>query len=274
MKQTIPTGWITLSERLYTALLVLYPADYRHEYGTLMVQLFRDVSREKYQGQGTLGLAFWWCATLFDLTYTALEQRRRIKFTMSKSSFTQMTGMFLIAGGVCGAVAAFSQLQPDDHYRYYGVFQLLIWLLAPSFLLIGLGNIGLAWRIRSTLGALGQWSLFVAGLGALVMAGGAVATQIDASLWNVWYIGGIVHIVGLAGFGLLHVRKPVLPVFRALPLQIAAGLLVLLLGFLRSDSLFLNNALSFLMLFGMGLAWLGIGMKLHRQQQVVMLNAA
>jgi hypothetical protein len=69
---------IALSERLYRALLILYPGEYRREYGDLMVQVFRDMSRDKYRGQGRVGLALWWCAALLDLSRTVIEQRRGV----------------------------------------------------------------------------------------------------------------------------------------------------------------------------------------------------
>jgi hypothetical protein len=274
MNQTMQTKWIALSVRIYRALLTLYPADYRREYGALMMQMFRDVSRDKYRQRGMLGVTFWWFAALHDLTFTVIEQRRKVKVTMSKSTFAQLTGMLLIAGGICGAIAAFSQFQPGNHTTYDGVYQLLVWLLAPSLLLIGLGNIGLGFRIDEALGTAGRWTLYLSGIGAMLMAVGVVAASIDNTLWNIWLGGGIVHIVGLTGFGLLHLRNPVLPIFRALPLQISLGLLILLLGVLRTDTEILNNALSFLMFFGMGLAWLGIGQKMYRQQQESVLAAA
>lgn len=65
-----------LVEQLYRALLLLYPAQYRHEYGTLMHQLFRDVSREIAQKQGISGLANWWRSALFDLFRTVIDQWR------------------------------------------------------------------------------------------------------------------------------------------------------------------------------------------------------
>jgi hypothetical protein len=268
------TKWIAFSVRIYRALLILYPADYRHEFGALMVQMFRDVSRDKFHKQGVIGVAFWWCATLLDLTFTVIEQRRKGKFTMSRATFIQSTGILLMVGGFCGAVAAFSQFQPDDHYTYYGVYQLFIWLFAPSFLLIGLGNIGLALRIDGALGTLGQWTLYLSALGALGMSIGIVASSIDGTLWNLWLGSGILHTIALTAFGLLHLRKPVLPIFRALPLQIASGWVFMLAGIHNLFPQPTNNLLAFLMFFGMGVAWLAIGMVMHRQQKSAALSAA
>jgi hypothetical protein len=261
-----PIPWIALSERAYRALLIVYPADYRREYGPWMAQMFRDVCRDAYQQQGAAGIVLWWCTTLFDLALTAFEQRRKGGFRMSKSMWIRLSGTLLILGGAFGSLAAFSQLQPDDHYRYYGIYQALMLLLAPGFLFTGLGCIGLALRYERTLGTVSQWALILSGVGALVMALGVTVTQIREEWWNIWYAGGVVHTLALTAFGLLHLRKPALPVFRGLPLQIAAGWLVMMLGVLRTDSQTANNALAFLIFVGMGLAWLGIGLAVQRQQ--------
>lgn len=276
MNRTIQTKWIALLEHVYRALLVLYPADYRREYGSLMVQLFRDVCREKLHRHGFTGLAYWWCKTLFDLALTALEQRRKVSFVMSKSTFMQLTGIFLMVGGAFSAVAAFSQFQPDDHYTYYGIYQLLLLAMVPGFLCIGIGCIGLGLRptITQTLGTVGRWALYISGLAALVMAAGIGAMSIDNSMWNLWMGGFVVHIIALTAFGLLHLWKPVLPIFCALPLQIAAGLLIMGSGVLPVNSLTTKNLLSFLFIFGMGLAWLGIGAALNRQQRQATLITA
>ncbi len=259
--------WIAGSARIYRALLILYPADYRREYGALMVQVFRDVCRDRLRRQGIAGIVLWWCKTLLDLTLTAMEQRRKVKHTMSRSTFGQLTGIFLILAGVCGTAAAFSQLQPGDHYRYYGIYQILLLLFVPGFLFTGLGCIGLALRYAEALGKAGQWTLYLSAVGALVLVPGVVVMQFDDSLWNIWLGGGMLHALALTAFGLLHLRKPVLPVFRALPLQLAAGWLVLLLGLLRSDNQAANNALAFLFCLGIGLVWLAIGQTVQRQQR-------
>lgn len=265
MNQTMQTKWIALSEQIYGSLLILYPAEFRREYGQHMAQVFRDVCRDCYHHQGAAGLTFWWCRTLLDLTLTVIEEHRKVRFGMSKSTFIQLTGILLVVGGALSGIAAFSQLQPGDHYTYFGIYQLLIWLLAPGWLLVGLGCFGLALRYKQVLGRPGQWTLNLSGIGLLVMAVGVVATSIQDSLWNIWLAGGILHVIGLTLFGLLHARKPTLPVFRWLPLQIASGWLVMLLGVLRTNSEITNNLLAFLLVFGMGLAWLAIGLAVNRQ---------
>lgn len=274
MRPTTNTPLIVVSERLYCALLIFYPAAHRREYGVLMVQVFQDVTRETYHRQGAAGMLLWWCTTLLDLTLTAFEERRKVRFVFSKTQFMHMSGLLLMIGGAFWALAAFSQLQPGDHYTYYGVYQVLLWLLAPGFLLVGLGCIGLALRYKTAHGTAGQWTLVLTGLGALVMAVGVVGTQIQDSLWNIWMAGGLLHALALTAFGLLQLRRPTLPVFRALPLQIAAGWLVLMTDFVNSFPRSTANLLTFFLFFGMGLAWLAIGQAVHRQGTVTAAAAA
>lgn len=90
--------WIALSEEVYAALLILYPADYRHEYSWLMRQVFRDVSRERYQKQGWMGVVFWWCRTILDLTITVIQERRRMRIMLTKATFIQFAGVLLALG--------------------------------------------------------------------------------------------------------------------------------------------------------------------------------
>ncbi|MCC6615669.1 MAG: hypothetical protein IT320_19525 [Anaerolineae bacterium] len=266
--------WIVFSERLYGALLVLYPVAYRREYGSLMRQVFRDVARDRYREQGWAGMLVWWCTTLLDLAITVIEQRRKGGFAMSKATFVRLTGSLLALGGAFCGLAAFSQLQPGDHYSYYGIYQLVMWLFAPGCLLLGLGIIGLAMRYEAALGRAGRWLLTLCGVGALGMAVGVVATSLNDDLWNVWFATAVLHVVTLTLFGLLHVRQPTLPVFRALPLQIAAGWLIMMLGVLRTNSETFNNALSFLLFLGVGLAWLAIGLAVNRVERSAALAAA
>ena len=64
-----------VSERVYRALLVVYPAEHRREYGEPIVQLFRDRMRRDGDGFRTLGV---WVQMVFDLVGSAfIEHRER-----------------------------------------------------------------------------------------------------------------------------------------------------------------------------------------------------
>ena len=63
---------MSLSERTYRALLVLYPSDHRRIYGDPMVQLFRDRMRRDGGGLRTLTV---WVRVGFDLAGSAFKER-------------------------------------------------------------------------------------------------------------------------------------------------------------------------------------------------------
>ena len=63
---------MTLSERTYQALLVVYPSEHRRVYGDPMVQLFRD--RMRRDGGGLQSLVVW-VQVGFDLAASAFKER-------------------------------------------------------------------------------------------------------------------------------------------------------------------------------------------------------
>ncbi len=63
-----------LSEKVYRALLLLYPREHRREYGDLMVQLFLD--RMRYDGGGLRGMVVW-TQTMPDLAVSAFDEHRK-----------------------------------------------------------------------------------------------------------------------------------------------------------------------------------------------------
>jgi capsular polysaccharide biosynthesis protein len=65
---------LAASERLYGALLALYPRSFRRRYASEMRQDFGDLAREGLEGGGK-ELARVWAATLLDLAVTAAQER-------------------------------------------------------------------------------------------------------------------------------------------------------------------------------------------------------
>lgn len=71
MSHTPPTAILSAAENAYRLLLFVYPATHRREYGTLMVQVFRDLCRDSYRQKGLLGLVQLWVHVLTDAAVTA-----------------------------------------------------------------------------------------------------------------------------------------------------------------------------------------------------------
>lgn len=63
-----------ISERVYAWLLKAYPVEFRREYGSQMLQLFRDCCREAERNGSLLGFWRLWVHTLLDLFQTATKE--------------------------------------------------------------------------------------------------------------------------------------------------------------------------------------------------------
>ena len=62
-----------ISEKIYQALLLVYPRKHRQEYGEPMVQLFKDIMRHKGGGIRTLAV---WVHVVFDLVRSAFSEHK------------------------------------------------------------------------------------------------------------------------------------------------------------------------------------------------------
>jgi hypothetical protein len=85
MPDTGPSQAPSVSERVYKALLVAYPKEFRRAYGLHMAQVFKDLCREEQRRGGAFGLARLWVRTLLDLAATSFVERSkamRWKFLM------------------------------------------------------------------------------------------------------------------------------------------------------------------------------------------------
>ena len=63
---------MNISYRLYGLLLFAYPAEFRHEFGNEMLQVFRDCYRAEAKARS---LPSFWFRTLVDLAFTAIKER-------------------------------------------------------------------------------------------------------------------------------------------------------------------------------------------------------
>lgn len=66
---------LSVSVRIYSGLLVMYPKTFRENYGTQMVQVFQDSFRAAQRRHGTSGVIDLWLHTCADLLVTALIER-------------------------------------------------------------------------------------------------------------------------------------------------------------------------------------------------------
>ncbi len=88
---------LSVSVRIYRALLVAYPKKFREHYETQMVQVFRDSLRYEYHRHGISGVIDLWLHTCADLFVTALMER-----LMERSQY-MFSPKVILWGGVTGA---------------------------------------------------------------------------------------------------------------------------------------------------------------------------
>ena len=63
------------SERVYRALMRLYPEEVRRRYAEEMVRYFGDLCREEWHSRGAKGMVLLWARTLPDLLFSLLKER-------------------------------------------------------------------------------------------------------------------------------------------------------------------------------------------------------
>jgi hypothetical protein len=261
------------SARIYSSLLILYPADYRREYGIWMVQFFRDVCRDTFQQQGAAGIMVWWISTLFDLVITSIEQRRKRGFKMSKSQFAQFTGIFFVISGICMAISAISQLQPTDHYSFEGIYQLAVIFAGPAFLFAGLGQLGLWARYSSKTGAIGQLALILAGLSGLAIFIALLALNISENWWMLVAGGMMAYTVCTLVSGAIQALTGFMDIPRWMPLIVGLLLLIFVTGISMIPNTGHIEWGAFAVMITAGLCYIAMGYLLVRKPITSVSNA-
>ena len=100
-----------VSERVYRALLVAYPTEFRREYGEQMIQFFRD--RMRFDGGGLRGLLIW-MQLVPDLAASALRERAGVSGTSSGRPVVETEALTKIYGSIV-AVDNLSMAVPRGH---------------------------------------------------------------------------------------------------------------------------------------------------------------
>ena len=95
-----------LSEKIYRQLLVVYPKEYRREYGELMVQLFRD--RMRRDGGGFRGLLVW-MQMIFDLVAAAFKEHKEGAEMTKRRAWIGAGLIAVLLAGVVGASTILAQ---------------------------------------------------------------------------------------------------------------------------------------------------------------------
>jgi hypothetical protein len=231
-------GRLLFSERLYAALLHLYPKQFRAAYGQQMRLTFRDACRVAYRQNGMGGLLALWLPTLLDLFKSALEERaQQGEIMMSKERLIAWAGPLTILVGSVWLVPSFGDLVlrtgPAKTEKFWDLF-LAFWSFAffLSFVPLLFALIGTRLRFHQSAGGIGKLglALSVAGCAGLIISILAnlllsgVAQQVGQPSW-VNYSAVVCFLsirIGYILFGVDALRYRLLPRWNLLPLLLGS----------------------------------------------------
>jgi hypothetical protein len=207
---------LELSQRTFTRLLLLYPREYRQEYGPLMAQLFKDCSREAIGQNGGAALLALWSSTLFDLFKTAFEEHVKELTHMSKEKFIRLGGWALMIGAIfLILVITVGNLETSFDDPLGGRDA---WV---EYLKLGVGPLGMlllltgTLALRSAYGQVGRAALSVSAVAAFAAAVGALGLGLlipgDGVSWSLFFLGTVIHFFGLGVFAVNCVQRNVMP---------------------------------------------------------------
>jgi hypothetical protein len=212
--------------RLYRALLIVYPAEFRERYGSLMVQVFRDCSLRALHESGVAGMPLLWSRILIDTLQTAIEEHSQRGVDMSKEKFFKLSGWAMIIGPLIFLIGGWAKNRPP--YVSYAVSSMPIDryaipaatpLIVGGLIFMSLGIFGLLLRYTPNLDGAG----ILLGVGALAglasACGAAIVAVYDQSPWWELFILGLAgQYLALSIFGFITIRRRLLPYWNGLPL--------------------------------------------------------
>jgi hypothetical protein len=186
------------SERVYRALIRLYPQEVRRRYAEEMVLYFGDLCREAWRSGGPMALALLWARTLPDLIFSALKERGAL---LPSNAYLPLEPRVVARwGALCALVGGL--LGVAYHLISYLLFLALDALKGEfywddRFTMFFTNSLWLGALALSSLGLLGLYGAVVgrSERPGLLAGAGAVFSTISAALW--------VATCGYAAIGLL-----------------------------------------------------------------------
>ena len=192
-----------LAEQL---LLVAYPTKFQQEYGSHMLQVFRDCCLRTVSRSGTNGMVRLWIVTFFDLVQSIVLEHAHKEIEMKKEMKprdVRLAGGALIFGTIIFALSAISQ-------------QIMGFL--ASMLLLAFGVLGLRNRFGEKVGEFGKNILLIGViLGSVISLVGLFGAAVDP-LWILIVAGPATLFACLALFGVVALYKKPMSRWNLLPL--------------------------------------------------------
>jgi hypothetical protein len=209
---------MSFSQRIFIRLLALYPRGFREEFGPHMSQLFKDCSREALALRGTPGLITLWLATLPDLFKTAFEENFKEITHMSKEKFHRLGRWAFVLGAALIALAFVTDSMAESFGLFRGsgawVEYVMRGIMPTALLMFLLGIASLRSAYGAAAGGMAKIWLSVSAVAALASLAASLAHSFgreDAWLWNAYAGGAVVMFLGIGLFGVVCIRRNLLP---------------------------------------------------------------
>jgi hypothetical protein len=206
MRKISDSTSIAFSIRAYQLLLNAYPTRFQQEYGSHMVQVFRDCCLRTIRRSGTNGMAMLWMVTLLDFVQSVVSEHVQKETEMKKEMKPRdirLAGGALIFGTIIFALSAISQ-------------QIMGFL--ASMLLLAFGVLGLRNRFGEKVGEFGKNILLIGViLGSVISLVGLFGAAVDP-LWILIVAGPATLFACLALFGVVALYKKPMSRWNLLPL--------------------------------------------------------
>jgi hypothetical protein len=233
MRKSLDHPMVAFSVRVYQVFLIAYPAQFRQEYGSHMIQVFRDGCLRVVRQDGTKGILRFWAVTLLDLIQSVISEHIQKETQMSREMKTEdirRAGWALILGAtsfVLGFFLAIAEYSNGD----WSLLALLS-LVFVSLPLLVFGVLGLRNRYGENVGSFGKNILLIGAiLGPLTSVLGFFLMSVEP-LWFVIYTGPAVLFVCLTLFGVVALHTKPLPRWNILPILAGLWYPVIILSYL------------------------------------------
>ena len=261
---------IVFSVKFYEWLLVAYPARFRKEYGSQMVEVFRDCCLRAFRQGGMNGMTRLWAVTLIDLIRSLITEYLHKETSMSRPKFIRLSGWALMTGAVAFLPFLVMSMLAATRYNPIPRGWYVLELMADFGLLYGsillpIGMLGLRARYGEQMGELGRGILLAGALGGGILVV-TIPYGMKYSTDDFYLFGGVLtglalQFLSLLLFGALAlVRKP-LPRGNGLPLAagFSAPLFIKLSAIMMQVRFFVENPI-FIIVSALGFIFMTIAL--------------
>ena len=222
MRKSLDHPIVAFSVRVYQVFLIAYPTHFRQEYGSHMLQVFRDGCLRVVRQDGTNGMLKFWALTLLDLIQSVISEHMQKETQMKqemKPEDIRRAGWALILGAISFVISIFVAIRAGSDSSLFALL-LLVFVSLP---LLVFGVLGLRNRYGEKVGSFGK-NVLLAGaiLGPLTSIVGFFVMSSDDPLWFVAWTGPAVLFLCLTLFGVAALYTRPMPRWNMLP--ILAGL--------------------------------------------------